>query len=167
MHLSQPLDGRVGVAVSNSLGDHEQWMRRALALADRAENEGEVPIGAVLVRDGALLGEGWNQVITSCDPSAHAEVVAMRDAAAMAGNYRLPGATLYVTLEPCTMCVGAMIHARIEKLVFAAREPRAGVVCSTCSMLDEPRYNHRVRWQEGVLADESSARLQAFFQARR
>ena len=167
MHLSQPLDGRVGVAVSNSLGDHEQWMRRALALADRAENEGEVPIGAVLVRDGALLGEGWNQVITSCDPSAHAEIVAMRDAAAMAGNYRLPGATLYVTLEPCTMCVGAMIHARIEKLVFAAREPRAGVVCSTCSMLDEPRYNHRVRWQEGVLADESSARLQAFFQARR
>ena len=167
MHAWQPLDGRVGVAVSNSLGDHEQWMRRALALADRAENEGEVPIGAVLVRDGALLGEGWNQVITSCDPSAHAEIVAMRDAAAMAGNYRLPGATLYVTLEPCTMCVGAMIHARIEKLVFAAREPRAGVVCSTCSMLDEPRYNHRVSWQEGVLAEESSARLQAFFRARR
>ncbi len=167
MLVLQPLDGRVGAAVSNSLGDHEQWMRRALALADRAENEGEVPIGAVLVRDGALLGEGWNQVITSCDPSAHAEIVAMRDAAAMAGNYRLPGAILYVTLEPCTMCVGAMIHARIEKLVFAAREPRAGVVCSTCSMLDEPRYNHRVRWQEGVLADESSARLQAFFQARR
>ena len=167
MHAWQTLDGRVGVAVSNSLGDHEQWMRRALALADRAENEGEVPIGAVLVRDGALLGEGWNQVITSCDPSAHAEIVAMRDAAAMAGNYRLPGATLYVTLEPCTMCVGAMIHARIEKLVFAAREPRAGVVCSTCSMLDEPRYNHRVSWQEGVLAEESSARLQAFFRARR
>ena len=167
MHAWQPLDGRVGVAVSNSLGDHEQWMRRALVLADRAENEGEVPIGAVLVRDGALLGEGWNQVITSCDPSAHAEIVAMRDAAAMAGNYRLPGATLYVTLEPCTMCVGAMIHARIEKLVFAAREPRAGVVCSTCSMLDEPRYNHRVSWQEGVLAEESSARLQAFFRARR
>ena len=167
MHAWQPLDGRVGVAVSTSLGDHEQWMRRALALADRAENEGEVPSGAVLVRDGALLGEGWNQVITSCDPSAHAEIVAMRDAAAMAGNYRLPGATLYVTLEPCTMCVGAMIHARIEKLVFAAREPRAGVVCSTCSMLDEPRYNHRVSWQEGVLAEESSARLQAFFRARR
>ena len=167
MHAWQTLDGRVGVAVSNSLGDHEQWMRRALVLADRAENEGEVPIGAVLVRDGALLGEGWNQVITSCDPSAHAEIVAMRDAAAMAGNYRLPGATLYVTLEPCTMCVGAMIHARIEKLVFAAREPRAGVVCSTCSMLDEPRYNHRVSWQEGVLAEESSARLQAFFRARR
>ena len=167
MHAWQTLDGRVGVAVSNSLGDHEQWMRRALVLADRAENEGEVPIGAVLVRDGELLGEGWNQVITSCDPSAHAEIVAMRDAAAMAGNYRLPGATLYVTLEPCTMCVGAMIHARIEKLVFAAREPRAGVVCSTCSMLDEPRYNHRVSWQEGVLAEESSARLQAFFRARR
>jgi tRNA(adenine34) deaminase len=142
-------------------------MRRALALADRAENEGEVPIGAVLVRDGELLGEGWNQVISGNDPTAHAEIVALRDAAGVAGNYRLPAATLYVTLEPCTMCVGAMIHARVDALVFAAREPKAGVVCSTCSMLDEPRYNHRVRWQEGVLAEESSARLQAFFQARR
>ena len=161
------MHGRVAVTVRDSLGDHEQWMRRALALADRAENEGEVPIGAVVVREGQLLGEGWNQVISCCDPSAHAEIVAMRDAAAMVGNYRLPGATLYVTLEPCTMCVGAIIHARIEQLVFAAREPKAGVVCSTCSMLDEPRYNHRVRWQEGVLARESSARLQAFFKARR
>ncbi len=150
-----------------SLSQHEQWMRRALALADRAENEGEVPIGAVVVRDGELLGEGWNQVISFNDPTAHAEVVAMRDAARVTGNYRLPGATVYVTLEPCTMCAGAMIHARIEKLVFAAREPRAGVVCSTCSLLDEPRYNHQVQWQEGVLAEESSARLQAFFKARR
>ena len=150
-----------------SQAQHEQWMRRALALADRAENEGEVPIGAVVVRDGELLGEGWNQVISCADPTAHAEVVAMRDASRVAGNYRLPGATVYVTLEPCTMCAGAMIHARIEKLVFAAREPRAGVVCSTCSLLDEPRYNHQVQWQEGVLAEDSSARLQAFFKARR
>jgi tRNA(adenine34) deaminase len=153
--------------VSVPLAEHEQWMRRALALADRAENEGEVPIGAVLVRDGQLLGEGWNQVISAQDPTAHAEIVAMRDAASVAGNYRLPGSTLYVTLEPCTMCAGAMIHARVELLVFAAREPKAGVVCSTCSLLDEPRYNHRVSWQEGVLAEESSARLQAFFQSRR
>ena len=152
---------------STPLSEHEQWMRRALALADRAENEGEVPIGAVVVREGELLGEGWNQVISSSDPSAHAEIVALRDAAQVAGNYRLPGSTLYVTLEPCTMCVGAMIHARVELLVFAAREPKAGVVCSTCAMLDEPRYNHRVRWQEGVLAAESGERLQAFFQARR
>lgn len=150
-----------------SIVDHEQWMRRALALADRAENEGEVPIGAVVVKDGQLLGEGWNSVIAYQDPTAHAEIVAMRDAAKLTGNYRLAGATLYVTLEPCTMCAGALIHARIEQLVFAAREPRAGVVCSTCAMLDEPRYNHSVKWQEGVLAEESSERLKAFFKSRR
>ena len=150
-----------------SMAEHEQWMRRALALADRAENEGEVPIGAVVVRDGHLLGEGWNCVISYQDPSAHAEIVALRDAAKLEGNYRLPGATLYVTLEPCTMCAGAMIHARIDRLVFAAREPKAGVVCSTCSLLDEPRYNHRVKWQEGVLAEQSSQRLQDFFRSRR
>ena len=147
--------------------EHEQWMRRALALADRAENEGEVPIGAVVVRDGSLLGEGWNQVIGAVDPTAHAEIVALRDAARASGNYRLPGAILYVTLEPCTMCAGALVHARIERLVFAAREPRAGVVCSTCRLLDEPWYNHRVEWLEGVLADDSATRLRAFFQARR
>ena len=151
----------------NSMSEHEDWMRRALSLADRAENEGEVPIGAVLVRDGELLGEGWNSVISTQDPTAHAEIIALRDAARVAGNYRLPGSTLYVTLEPCTMCAGAMIHARVDRLVFAAREPKAGVVCSTCAMLDEPRYNHRVQWQEGVLADKSSQRLQAFFRARR
>ena len=150
-----------------SLQQHEQWMRRALALADRAGNEGEVPIGAVVVHQGELLGEGWNQVIAAQDPTAHAEIVAMRDAARVAANYRLPDTTLYVTLEPCTMCCGAMIHARIAQLVFAAREPKAGVVCSTCTMLDEPRYNHSVRWQGGVLAEDSSARLQAFFKARR
>lgn len=150
-----------------SLAEHEQWMRRALALADRAGNEGEVPIGAVVVRDGELLGEGWNSVIAFQDPTAHAEVVAMRDAAKMTGNYRLPGATVYVTLEPCTMCAGAMIHARIAKLVFAANEPKAGVVCSTCSLLDEPRYNHQVSWQGGVLAEDSKERLQAFFRERR
>ena len=142
-------------------------MRRALALADRASNEGEVPVGAVVVRDGELLGEGWNQVIAAQDPTAHAEIVALRDAARVVGNYRLPGATLYVTLEPCTMCAGALVHARVTELVFAAEEPRAGVVCSTCSLLDEPWYNHKVSWQGGVLAEDSSARLRAFFQARR
>ena len=150
-----------------TLSEHEQWMRRALALADRAGNEGEVPIGAVVVRDGELLGEGWNSVISYRDPTAHAEIVAMRDAAKLVGNYRLPGAVVYVTLEPCTMCAGAMIHARVDRVVFAAKEPRAGVVCSTCSLLDEPRYNHRVSWQGGVLAEESSQRLQDFFKARR
>ncbi len=157
----------VKAPASTTLAEHEMWMRRALALADRAEQEGEVPIGAVVVREGQLIGEGWNSVIAHADPSAHAEISALRDAARQVGNYRLPGATLYVTLEPCTMCAGAMIHARIEKLVFAAREPRAGVICSTCALLDEPRYNHRVQWQEGVLAEDSSRRLQAFFRARR
>jgi len=142
-------------------------MRRALALADRAEAMGEVPIGAVVVREGRLLGEGWNQVISARDPTAHAEIVALREASRAAGNYRLPGATVYVTLEPCTMCVGALVHARVARLVFGAEEPRAGVVCSNGSLLDEPWYNHRVEWQGGVLAEESSRRLRAFFQARR
>ena len=147
--------------------NHEDWMRRALALADRAANEGEVPVGAVVVRDGVILGEGWNQMIATHDPSGHAEIVALRDAARVVGNYRLPGATLYVTLEPCTMCAGAMVHARIATVVFGAQEPRAGVVCSTCQLLDEPWFNHRVSWQGGVLAEESSARLKVFFKERR
>ena len=147
--------------------EHEMWMRRALVLADRAADEGEVPVGAVLVMEGQLLGEGWNLVIGAADPTAHAEIVALRDAARMVGNYRLPGSTVYVTLEPCTMCAGAMVHARVELLVFAAREPKAGVVCSTCALLDEPRFNHSVRWTEGVLGQDSSRRLQEFFAARR
>ena len=142
-------------------------MRRALTLADRAANEGEVPVGAVVVRDGQLLGEGWNQVISAQDPTAHAEIVALRDAALVEGNYRLPGSTLYVTLEPCTMCAGAMVHARIAELVFGATEPRAGVVCSTCSLLEQPWYNHKVSWQGGILAEESGSRLQTFFKDRR
>ena len=142
-------------------------MRHALDLAVLAAQREEVPVGAVVVRDGELLGEGFNQVITAADPSAHAEIVALRDAAARVGNYRLTGAVLYVTLEPCTMCAGALVHARIAELVFAAREPRAGVVCSTCQLLDEPWYNHKVSWQEGVLATQSAALLQAFFRARR
>lgn len=142
-------------------------MNRALALADRAAAAGEVPVGAVLVRDDAVLGEGWNQVIAAQDPTCHAEVVALRDAAARVGNYRLPGSTLYVTIEPCTMCAGALVHARVAKLVFGAREPRAGVICSTCALLDEPRFNHRVTWEEGVMAQECGNRLKAFFRDRR
>ncbi len=147
--------------------EREHWMQRALELADRAADLQEVPVGAVVVRAGELLGEGWNQVISTRDPTAHAEIVALRDAARHVGNYRLPGATLYVTLEPCTMCAGALVHARIAELVFAAREPRAGVVCSTCALLDEPWYNHKVAWVGGVLAEHSASRLQEFFRARR
>ena len=147
--------------------EYEHWMHKALALADRAGQHEEVPVGALVVRDGEVLGEGWNQVITAADPTAHAEVVALRAAAQCVGNYRLPGATLFVTLEPCTMCAGAMGPARISQLVFAAAEPRAGVACSRCQLLDEPWFNHRVSWQGGVLAQASSERLQAFFRARR
>lgn len=147
--------------------DHARWMQRALELADIAAAHDEVPVGAVVVREGEILGEGFNQVISAADPTAHAEIVALRAAAQKVDNYRLPGATLYVTLEPCTMCAGAMVHARIEELVFGATEPRAGVICSRGAQLDEPWYNHRVRWQGGVLAAESGARLQSFFRARR
>jgi len=147
--------------------DDQRWMQRALELADRAAAQDEVPVGALVVRENEVLGEGWNQVICAHDPSAHAEIVALRAAAKRVGNYRLPGATLYVTLEPCTMCAGAMVHARIERLVFAATEPKSGVVCSRCRLLDEPWFNHCVEWEGGVLAEESTARLQAFFKARR
>jgi tRNA(adenine34) deaminase len=150
-----------------SVEDHKHWRRRALELADTAAALDEVPVGALVVRDNALLGEGWNQVIAAADPSAHAEVVALRAAARHVGNYRLSGATLYVTLEPCTMCSGAMVHARIERLVFAATEPKSGVVCSRSRLLDEPWFNHHVEWEGGVLAEESTARLQAFFKAKR
>jgi len=150
-----------------SPADDEHWMRHALALADRAAQQGEVPVGAVVVRDGELLGEGGNQVISAADPTAHAEIVALRAAAQRTGNYRLPGSVLYVTIEPCTMCAGAIIHARVDRLVFGASEPKAGVVHSRCRLLDEPWYNHRVAWLGGVLAEESSERLRRFFQARR
>jgi tRNA(adenine34) deaminase len=145
----------------------EVWMRHALSLADKAADLDEVPVGAVLVRGDELLGEGWNQVISARDPSAHAEMVALRNAAAAVDNYRLPGTTLYVTLEPCTMCVGALIHARIERLVYAAAEPKAGVVDSNAKQLQQPWYNHCVQWQGGLLEEESRAKLQAFFHARR
>ena len=121
----------------------------------------------MLVRDGELLGEGWNQMIASNDPTAHAEIVAIRAAASACSNYRLPQATLYATLEPCTMCAGAIIHARIQHLVFAAYEPKAGVICSRCELLDEAWYNHKPSWQGGVLAEQSGALLQAFFKSRR
>jgi tRNA(adenine34) deaminase len=143
------------------------FMQRALELAQQGAAAQEVPVGAVVVRAGEIIGEGFNQVISAQDPTAHAECVALREAATHTANYRLPGSTLYVSLEPCTMCVGAMVHARIERLVFATREPRAGVVCSRADALDADYYNHRVTWQEGPLGAESAALLQAFFKARR
>lgn len=142
-------------------------MRRALMLARRAGEGGEVPVGAVVVLDGRIVGQGFNRPIRALDPTAHAEVVALRSAAAQVGNYRLTGATLYVTIEPCTMCAGALVHARIERLVFGAREPKAGAVVSTARLLEQPSLNHRVQVEEGLLADEASALLREFFAARR
>lgn len=145
----------------------EHWMRRALSLAGRAEEEGEVPIGALVVLDGEVIGEGWNRPIGTTDPTAHAEVVALRDAATRVGNYRLTGSTLYVTLEPCIMCAGAMVHARVARLVFGASDPKRGAMKGNCAALELPGLNHRIEVAGGVLEAECAARLQAFFRARR
>lgn len=142
-------------------------MREALRLAAQAGGLGEVPVGAVVVRDGVIIGRGFNRPISGVDPTAHAEMVALRQAAAYTGNYRLTGADLYVTVEPCTMCAGALVHARIARLVFGAREPRAGAVVSTAQVLGAPGLNHRVEVIEGVLADDAQRLMQEFFRARR
>lgn len=146
---------------------NEAWMRRALELAARAEAEGEVPVGALVVMNGEIIGQGWNRPISSHDPTAHAEIVALRAAANKLGNYRLIGSTLYVTLEPCPMCAGAIVHARIQRVVFGATDPLAGAAGSVFNILESAALNHRVQLEGGVLADECGARLKTFFQARR
>lgn len=145
------------------------WMRHALALAERAEREDdEVPIGAVLVGiDGQQLAEGWNRNLAEHDPSAHAEIVAMRRGGRLLGNHRLPGTTLYVTLEPCAMCAMAMVHARVSRLVYAAADPKTGACGSVFDLLADPRHNHRVEVTGGVLADVASLRLSNYFRAKR
>ncbi len=149
-------------------GQDLAWMRRALELAGSAAAEGEVPVGAVLVKDGEILGEGWNRPIALHDPSAHAEMMALRAAAAKLGNYRLPDTTLYVTLEPCVMCAGAIVHARVSRLVFGARDPKAGAVDSVYDVIARPRLNHVVEWHGGgVLEEECGSLLREFFRARR
>lgn len=145
----------------------EHFMRLALELARLGAEQGEVPVGAVLVQDGEVVGQGFNCPILRHDPSAHAEMVAIRAAAEMAQNYRLPGSTLYVTLEPCSMCAGLIVHARIARVVFAASEPRAGVVVSQGQFFEQGFLNHRVLVEGGLLADESGALLREFFRARR
>jgi len=145
----------------------EDFMREALALAAEAEALGEVPVGAVVVKDGIVIGRGYNRPISARDPTAHAEIVAMREAAAQTGNYRLTGCELYVTLEPCAMCVGAMLHARIGRIVYAAADPKTGACGSVLNLLDEPRLNHHATVVKGVLAAESGALLTAFFSQRR
>lgn len=148
-----------------------EWDQRCMALAleeaQRAADRGEVPVGAVLTRGSVILAHGGNAQIELQDATAHAEIRMLREAGVREGNYRLPGTTLYVTLEPCTMCCGALVHARVETLIFAAREPRAGAVVSTGALLDNPAFNHRVRWAEGLCEAESADLLRQFFQLRR
>ncbi|HNG11236.1 MAG TPA: tRNA adenosine(34) deaminase TadA [Agitococcus sp.] len=146
--------------------DH-QFMCQALALAQQAAEFGEVPVGAVIVIDGQVVGEGYNQPIATHDPTAHAEVVAIRQAAQKLQNYRLENSTLYVTLEPCTMCVGALIHARISRVVFATTEPKAGSLVSARKQLETGYYNHVFKFEGGLLADEASKQLSDFFRGRR
>jgi len=147
--------------------DDRFWMRRALALADEAEAAGEVPVGAVLVQGRCEVAAARNQPIGSHDPTAHAEVVALREAGRVLQAYRLPGTTLYVTLEPCPMCIGAIIHARVARVVFGASDPKTGACGSVFALDRAPEHNHRVEVHGGVLAEEASDRLRQFFRARR
>jgi tRNA(adenine34) deaminase len=143
------------------------FMSRALELAREAEKSGEVPVGAVIVKDDEIVGEGWNRPISTNDPTAHAEIVALRAAAQKLNSYRLLDTTLYVTLEPCAMCAGAMVHARVKRLVFAATDPRAGAAGSIFNVVRHDALNHRLHCESGVLSEECSALLRGFFLARR
>lgn len=150
------------------LAEDAHWMRLALQCAEKGAELGEVPVGAVLVHEGKVIGKGFNQPILRHDPTCHAEIVALRQACEQLNNYRLPiGTTLYVTLEPCTMCLGALIHARLSRLVFATREPRAGMLGSQLNLAECDFYNHKIQVDGGLLAQQSSEMLKAFFKQRR
>jgi tRNA(adenine34) deaminase len=147
--------------------DDDRFMGEALRLAGQAASAGEVPVGAVVVKDGRIIGRGYNQPITRHDPTAHAEIVALREAAAAEGNYRLPGCELYVTLEPCAMCVGAMVHARLSRIVYGAADPKTGACGSIVDLPGLASWNHHGRFEGGLLADECGAILRSFFAERR
>lgn len=153
--------------VSARLNTDNSYMARALELAQQAADVGEVPVGAVVVKDGEVIGEGYNQPISCGDPTAHAEIIAIRNAAALVNNYRLTGCELYVTIEPCTMCVGAMVHARIKRIIFGAAEARAGALQSQLQLMDGDYYNHVIEWHGGVLADQCGAVMRDFFREKR
>lgn len=150
-----------------ALDPDRHWMRRALELAEHAARLHEVPVGAVVVREECELGCGWNSPVSANDPTAHAEINALRAASERAANYRLPGSTLYVTVEPCAMCAGAIVQARVARVVFATREPRSGAVVSVLKVFDCEALNHRPEYTEGVMQQEAGEILQRFFRARR
>lgn len=161
-----PAAMRTRIDVVNEYSD-EYWMRQALSLAQRAQEEGEVPVGSLLVLDNQVIGEGWNRPIGRHDPTAHAEIMALRQGGAVLQNYRLLNATLYVTLEPCVMCAGAMVHSRIRRLVYGAADEKTGAVGSLVDILRHPGMNHQVEIVSGVLAEECAATLSNFFRMRR
>jgi tRNA(adenine34) deaminase len=145
----------------------ELWMEEALRAAQRALEAGEVPVGAVVVCDGRIVGRGWNRNITDSDPTAHAEIVALREAGAAVGNHRLASCDLFATIEPCSMCAGALVHARIKRLIYGADDPKAGAVQSVMQVLNHPQLNHKVEVRNGVLAGRCAELLQSFFKCRR
>lgn len=145
----------------------EEWMRLALGLAEKAQELDEVPVGAIIVKDGKAIGQGYNQPIKTNDPSGHAEIIAIRAAGEHIQNYRLEGCTLYVTLEPCVMCIGAIFHARLHRLVFAASDPKTGVCGSVLDLPTEKRLNHHLEVHKGLLAEESARLLKQFFYKKR
>jgi len=153
--------------MTNPAATHEDFMAQALQLAKQAEEAGEVPVGAVVVYDGQVIGRGSNAPISETDPTAHAEIVALREAAKIVGNYRLPETTLYVTLEPCPMCAGAMVHARVDRLVYGCSDPRSGAAGTVFDITSSDDLNHRIEVTGGVCEEECRVLLQAFFRARR
>ena len=152
---------------SSTKNRDESWMAEALAEAERAQVAGEVPVGAIVVSDGKIVGRGHNRVIQDSDPTAHAEIVAMRDAAATLGNYCLSGCDLFVTIEPCAMCAGAIVHARVKSLVYGTDDPKAGAVRSILGVLNHPQLNHKVEVRSGVLQDRCAQLLKEFFKSKR
>jgi tRNA(adenine34) deaminase len=149
------------------LGSDELWMEEALRAAQRGLGMGEVPVGAVVVRHGKVVGRGWNRNLSDCDPTAHAEIVALREAAAMVGNHRLEDCELFATIEPCAMCAGALVHARLQRLVYGADDPKAGAVHSVLQVLNHPCLNHHMEVRGGILASKCAGLLQEFFKCRR
>jgi len=153
--------------MNQPLFDDEYWMHEALKLADKAESEGEIPVGAILVKDNQIIATGWNRSICTHDPSAHAEMLAIREAGKKLENYRMLGCTLYVTLEPCSMCAGLLVHSRIERLVFGAHDLKTGSAGSIMNLVEHPDLNHQLIVTSGVLAQECGEKLSNFFKHRR